>query len=259
MKIEKCEDDPAPPSASKLGKNVLACIGKDPLWQPDTTRQQADDRISELRLSHGIGGNMANMMMRNYLLAQNLTPPEGSGAAPMTATLFLVQQHHNLPPRRPQAEVGGLPAEFTNAPFKLMDPLGSSDRVSRYTYSPGRLPKGPPSGRHQLTWMRHQKLLKGTKPTNLFALLAWSSENTTEEVTVTLHGFLVADPDDNVYTDKQNLAIDVAAYNPVLWIVSTQADPKTMLYASDTYAEEHYALTRATAEQITWSATNDLH
>ena len=61
----------------------------------------------------------------------------------MTATLFLVQQHHSLPPRRRQAEVGGLPAEFTKAPFKLVDPLGSSDRVSRYTYSTGRLPKGP--------------------------------------------------------------------------------------------------------------------
>ena len=54
--------------------------------------------------------------------------------------------------------------------------------------------------------------------------------NTKEDVTVTLHGFLVADPGDNLYTDKQNnLAIDLAAYNPVLWIVSTKADPKTML------------------------------
>ena len=72
--------------------------------------------------------------------------------------------------------------------------------------------------------------------------------NTTEGVTVTLHGFLVADPDDNLYTDKQN-SIDLTHYNPVLWIVATKADRKTMLYASDSYAEEHYALTKLTAQQ----------
>ena len=83
-------------------------------------------------------------------------------------------------------------------------------------------------------------------------MLAWISENTQVGITVTLHGFLVADPDDNVYTDKQSLAIDVAAYNPVLWIVSTQADPKTMLYASETYAEDNYELTLETAERINW-------
>jgi hypothetical protein len=133
-----------------------------------------------------------------------------------------------------EAEVGGLPLDCTNAPFKLMDPLGSSDRVSRYTYSPGRLPKGPPFWETSVNMDETPKATEGNKAYESICLAGMELQNTTEEVTVTLHGFLVADPDDNVYTDKQNLAIDVAAYNPVLWMVSTKADPKTMLYASDT-------------------------
>ena len=164
------------------------------------------------------------MMLRNYLLAQNLTS-EGAGAAPKTATLFLVQQHHSVPPRQPQAEVGGLPADCTctNAPFLLIDPLGSH-RISRYYYSTGRLPKGP------LFW-ETPEAASGDKAYECVCLAGMDLQNTQEGVTVTLHGFLVVDPVDNLYTDKKNLAIDVAAYNPV-----TKADPKTisMLYASET-------------------------
>jgi hypothetical protein len=70
---------------------------------------------------------MANMMMRNYLLAENLTQTK-------TATLFLVQQHHSVPRRQPQVEVGD---SYSNPPFLLMDPLGESHHVSCYYYSTG--------------------------------------------------------------------------------------------------------------------------
>jgi hypothetical protein len=72
--------------------------------------------------NNGIGGNMANMMMRNYLLAENLTQTK-------PATLPLVQQHHSVPRRQPQAAVGD---NYTNPLFLLMDPLGDSHHVSRY-------------------------------------------------------------------------------------------------------------------------------
>ena len=75
-------------------------------------------------------------------------------------------------------------------------------------------------------------------------------KNTQVGITATLHGFLVAYPDDNLYTDKQSRSIDVVAYNSVLWIVSTQVDPKRILYASKTYAKDNYELTLETAEQI---------
>ena len=82
------------------------------------TSRQADDRISELGLSHGIGGNMANMMMRNYLLAENLTH---EGRRRRLQHCFWCNNTTVCHRRRPQAEVGD---NYTNAPFLLMDPLG---------------------------------------------------------------------------------------------------------------------------------------
>ena len=91
------------------------------------------------------------MILRNYMVAQNLNQTEGASVAPKTATLFLVQQHHSLPPRKTQAEVGGLPADCANAPFLLIYLLGSQ-RVSRYYYSTGRLPKGPLLVKMNFAW-----------------------------------------------------------------------------------------------------------
>ena len=41
----KSEDGAVSPYPTRAGKNVFACTGKDPLWQPGTTRVDADVRI----------------------------------------------------------------------------------------------------------------------------------------------------------------------------------------------------------------------
>ena len=52
-------------------------------------------------------------------------------------------------------------------------------------------------------------------------------------------------------------------HDPVLWIVSTKEHPKTMLYASETYAMDNDVLSFNRAEQITWTErtifTNKIH
>ena len=132
-----------------------------------------------------------------------------------------------------------MPADSTIVPFLLIDPLGSQ-RVSRYYYSIGRLPKG-------IFATDAPKAESGDKTHEYVCLAGMDLENTREGVTITLHGFLVADP-----TDNQNQTIDADAHDPVLWIVLTKEQPKTMLYVYETYAVDNYVLSFDTAEQITW-------
>ena len=86
-----------------------------------------------------------------------------------------------------------------------MGPLGDSHRVLRYYYRTGRLPKGP------LFWETPKAASRDKAYESVF-LAGMDLDHTQAGIKVTLHGFLVTVPDDNLYTDKQSRSIDVAAY-----------------------------------------------